>query len=309
MKRHILRSSGVLFLCAGIVVIIITLSLHDSYKSKMDDLLKNRVVVNKNEDGNSIRDGTGDLVESTLEDFSIEGIEEDQVIGEITKGTPIISIPKLNITVPVINGTDAYSLKLGAGKFEHSVDMGEVGNFAVAGHSSTIYNCIFNNLESIKLLDVIECYNEDGVLFKYYVTDTFKVDPDNVAVTYSSTDTRMTIVTCTDNGVRRFIVSAKLMSDEELDSYKKNLRTSLVNDVIALSDKSLVLDISSYIADNISLTKIPYVINYCNSVEIKPFFTNYILYKDKLNTNKHELDTIFNQTLGFDFKYFLDGGG
>lgn len=309
MKRRLLRCLGVVITVAGTFIVIITLGVHLKYSSKMNDLLENRVIVSSDVSDDTLIDSDtnslSETVESDIEDFAIESMEEDQKVAEIKEGTPVISIPSLDITVPVINGTDKNSLKLGAGKFEHSVEMGEKGNFAVAGHSSTIYNCIFNNLESIKLLDVIECYNSEGVLFKYYVINTFKTNPDNIGVTFSSEDTTMTIVTCTDNGTRRFIVSAKLMSDTELEDYKRNLKQILVDKAISIADDSSTIDVLSYFENVSSVTKIPYRVKYCNIEDTQAFFTNYILFKDKLKVNEHQLDTVFNQTIGFNFSSLL----
>lgn len=306
MKRLIVKFIGIICIIAGLVVVSITLYLHLDYESKMKELLNNRVILSDSQTSTSEQSMNNSVtIESDIEDFAIEELTEDQRIAEIKRGTPVIDIKSLNITVPVVNGTDKYSLKLGAGKFDHSVNMGEVGNFAVAGHSSTIYNCIFNNLESIQLLDEIDCYNEQGVLFKYYVIDKFKTTPDNIGVTFSSSQSTMTIVTCTDNGVNRFVVSAKLMSDDEISRYKRNLKQIIIERVINISDSYSNVDILSYLNSNTFFSKIPYRIKYCKVDDVDTFFSNYTVFKDKLKVKKHDLDMVFNHIIGVDFSTIL----
>lgn len=302
MRKKILLILSSIIVLSGVGLIVSTLYVHTTYVNKMDNLLESHVVYNA-----SSSDVTTEPEATTSNDLmtSIEVVEEDQKIKEIKKGTPIVEIPSLNIKVPVVNGTSSESLRVGAGKFENSVDMGDVGNFCIAGHSSTIYNCIFNNLESIKLLDAINCYNEEGKLFTYYVVDTFKTVPENYGVTLSTSEKTMTIVTCTENGTMRFIVSAKLMSDDELHDYKVSLQQSLVADAKNIANSMSDIDILSFIRKRDDISKIPYIVKFIGVEDTKPFFTNYIVSKDKLKVNKHSLDVNFNQSIGFNLNEIL----
>lgn len=303
MKKKVEKLSGVFIIVVGLILVVLTLIVHFSYVDKMNNLLSSRVITSDSNDDKKEKSKKND---SSLVDFTIEGLGEDQKVADIRDGIPVICIPSLDIKVPVINGTDKDSLKLGAGKFDNSVEMGEVGNFCVAGHSSTVYNCIFNDLESIKTLDEIDCIDANGVLYKYYVTDTFKTTPDNIGVTYSSNERTMTIVTCTDGGVSRFIVVAKLMSDDELASQKRKIKKVFSDKAISISDEYSDIDILSFLRNDYSSIKIPYSIDYsCLLENTDSFFTNYILSEDKLKMNKHKMDIVFNQTVGFDFSSFL----
>ena len=310
MRKKLFKVLGVLLISGGIILIVFTAYTHLSYSKKMSNLLDNRVIVSNSETEDTVDSNSSSNVEDTyivdsdIQDFAIESLDEDQKVAEIKTGTPVISIPSLNITVPVINGTDTYSLKLGAGKFEHSANMGDIGNFAVAGHSSTIYNCIFNDLESIQLLDEIDCYNETGKEFKYYVTNMFKTNPDNIDVTFSSTESTMTIITCTENGTRRFVVSAKLMSDDEFSKYKKSLKAIQLSKAVELADSESDIDIMTYLKSGSFISKIPYRIKYLVE-DYDSFFTNYVITKDKLKVNKHEYFIAFNNPLGVDLSAII----
>ena len=59
-------------------------------------------------------------------------------------------IPRLNIKMPVLEGTDNKALQVSAGHFESTDALGK-GNYCIAGHNSTIYAEIFNDLDQIKV--------------------------------------------------------------------------------------------------------------------------------------------------------------
>lgn len=283
MKKFLIILGSLIFI-SGFLTVFFTIREHTKYKSEMTNLLEDRVIITQSTTSQASQDQ-----ESTLVDFTIEGLGEDQKVN-ITEGTPVISIPSLGILAPIIDGTDDYSLKLGVGKFKNSVKMGEFGNFSLAGHSSTIYNQVFNGLENIKLLDKIECYDETGKVFNYYVVDKFKTDAYNVGVTHQTQDTRLTLVTCTEGGVRRFIVVALLMSDDELYEYKANLKREQVLTAINISDNCLDMDIASYFNNKNHSSKVYRVIDF----KYKEHFTinNFIFGGDRVDIRKVQRSSI-----------------
>ena len=295
-----------LLIFIGIVWTATVLILHIKYQRDMNTLIENRVIYrdtdsSTDEDSSTDSDST-DSLDSDINDLTIEVLTEDQKIGSIKKGTPIIRIPSLDITVPVVNGTDSYSLRLGAGKFSHSVNMGENGNFAVAGHSSTIYNCIFNDLESIKISDKIECFDARGVQYNYYVTNTFKTDPSNIDVTYSSNESVMTIVTCTDGGRNRFIVSAKLMTDKQFKKYRNNIKHKLVLKAKEIASEYTSVDVISYINKGYHVGRVPYYFKYMKVENIDPFFKNYVVSESIKLSSSDNRDVIIPQSFGLSNK-------
>ena len=87
---------------------------------------------------------------------------------------------------------------------------GENGNFCIAGHSSTVYNNVFNNLKNINLNDEIKITTSEGE-FTYLVSEIFETEPTNVGVLNQNNDLKeMTIVTCTNGGKDRLIVKGNL---------------------------------------------------------------------------------------------------
>lgn len=157
---------------------------------------------------------------------------ENQEVDDIVSGVKIVRIPALDIEVPLYQGTDEETLKKGAGIFDVSCELGEVGNFSIAGHSSSYYTAIFNKVEKgIKYLDKIEVVREDGEVFTYYVTETKIVMPSNVGVLLDKGKKELTLVTCSMQGNTRFVVTAELLSDEELNQ-KINEKATIYKDVL-----------------------------------------------------------------------------
>ena len=116
-------------------------------------------------------------------------------------------IPRLDIKVPVLEGTDNKSLQVSAGHFEGTGALGN-GNYCIAGHNSTIYAEIFNDLDQIQIGD--EMYlvdiDENRTRYKYIVTEYKKVEPSDTWVLKDFDDDRLTVISCTDDGKQRQVV-------------------------------------------------------------------------------------------------------
>lgn len=116
-------------------------------------------------------------------------------------------IPRLNIKVPVLEGTDSKALQVSAGHFEGTGALGK-GNYCIAGHNSTIYAEIFNNLDQIQIGD--EMYlvdnDENRTRYLYIVTEYKIVEPNQTEVLNDYGDNRLTVISCTDDGTQRQVV-------------------------------------------------------------------------------------------------------
>ena len=116
-------------------------------------------------------------------------------------------IPRLNIKVPVLEGTDSKALQVSAGHFEGTGALGN-GNYCIAGHNSTIYAEIFNGLDQIQIGD--EMYlvdtDEQRTRYTYIVTEYKTVEPSDTWVLNDYGDDRLTVISCTDDGTQRQVV-------------------------------------------------------------------------------------------------------
>src|SRR5688572_362122 len=126
----------------------------------------------------------------------------------------VLRIPKLNLKVPVFNGTDEWTLNRGAGRIIGTTRLGEVGNTGIAGHRDGF----FRGLKDISSGDVVELTTSRGTE-RYVVTQTQVTTPDDVSVLRPTATSSLTLVTCypfyfVGNAPQRFIVHASINGEE-----------------------------------------------------------------------------------------------
>ena len=104
-------------------------------------------------------------------------------LSEVLQGDEIgiIEIDSINLKNVIVQSTTKEYLKYYVCHFEESAMPGEEGNFALAGHSSYIYNQVFNNLHKVNMGDkiVIKTINDE---FTYIITETMEVQPSGTYV-------------------------------------------------------------------------------------------------------------------------------
>ena len=139
---------------------------------------------------------------------------------------PKLIIPKINVDVPVIYGVgsdNASQLKAMENGVAHfaipgaSSRPGQIGNTAIAGHSSNDildpgdYKFIFAQLEKLKVGDSIYAHYE-GKRYTYTITKTEVVLPTEInKLVYPTDKPVMTLITCTPIGtaLKRLLVTAE----------------------------------------------------------------------------------------------------
>ena len=150
--------------------------------------------------------------------YGYRKISRELYLRELLKDNINFVIPRLNIRVPVLEGTDNKALQVSAGHFEGTGALGK-GNYCIAGHNSTIYAEIFNDLAQIKIGDEMYLADVDENRTRYYyiVTEYKIVEPKQVEVLNDYGDDRLTVISCTDDGTMRQVVVGilKRNKDEE----------------------------------------------------------------------------------------------
>jgi sortase A len=122
----------------------------------------------------------------------------------------ILRIPKIQLEVPVLHGTDDITLNRGVGQIAGTAAPGEMGNIGIAGHRDGF----FRNLKEVNKGDVIEL--ETTTASAVYVVDRILVTgPDDVSVLKPRDTRSLTLVTCypfhfIGPAPRRFVVEATL---------------------------------------------------------------------------------------------------
>jgi LPXTG-site transpeptidase (sortase) family protein len=120
----------------------------------------------------------------------------------------IFTIEKLNIKVPIYNGTDDFVLDRGVGRIKGMAKMDEDGNLGISGHRDGF----FRVLKDIKVGDDIEIQTTRGVE-NYAVTSITIIPKSDVSILEPTAEKALTIVTCypfyfVGHAPKRYIVKA-----------------------------------------------------------------------------------------------------
>ncbi|MEN6315898.1 MAG: class D sortase [Clostridiaceae bacterium] len=107
-----------------------------------------------------------------------------------------MTIPKIDLVVPVVEGVEKADIKLAVGHVPDTAAPGETGNSAYAGHRSHTYGKFFHRLGEVELGDEIIVETKE-YKFKYIVTEIFEVNPDEVWVLDDIPEKSViTLITC-----------------------------------------------------------------------------------------------------------------
>jgi sortase A len=128
--------------------------------------------------------------------------KEGEVLGRI-------DIPRIGMSVAILQGTTARTLRLGVGHIAGTPLPGEGGNAGIAGHRDTF----FRDLKDIRASDEIQIETVAGV--SHYKVDWVQiVAPGDTGILAPSTDSSLTLVTCypfyyVGPAPERFVVHAR----------------------------------------------------------------------------------------------------
>lgn len=119
-----------------------------------------------------------------------------------------LEIPRLGISVMVLQGTEEATLVAGAGHVPGTPSPGGDGNVVIAAHRDTF----FRKLEGIEPGDRIRIATVRGT-YEYVVDSMETVDPDNTEAMESRDRNELTLITCfpfyyVGSAPKRFIVHA-----------------------------------------------------------------------------------------------------
>ncbi|MEO6237903.1 MAG: class D sortase [Vicinamibacterales bacterium] len=122
-----------------------------------------------------------------------------------------IEVPRLKLSAIAREGADVRTLRRAIGHIPGTAFPGDAGNAAFAAHRDTF----FRPLQSIRKGDEVVVTTTSGV-YRYSVTGTQVVEPEDVSVLDPTPGTTLTLVTCypfdfVGSAPQRFIVSASLL--------------------------------------------------------------------------------------------------
>lgn len=122
-----------------------------------------------------------------------------------------IELPRLKLSAVAREGVDDGTLNVAVGHVPGTALPGDSGNAAFAAHRDTF----FRPLRHVALGDVVTVSTPRGS-YRYRVTSTRVVNPDDVSVLDPTSDATLTLVTCypfsyVGSAPYRFIVRAELL--------------------------------------------------------------------------------------------------
>src|SRR4029077_2040551 len=125
-----------------------------------------------------------------------------------------LAAPSVKLSTTVLEGSDDATLSRGSGHIEDTPFPGQPGNVGIAGHRDTT----FRALRHIRVGDSLEFTTADR-LYRYRISKTLIVGPDDVYVLDPTDQPTLTLVTCypfefVGHAPRRFIVQAELVGEE-----------------------------------------------------------------------------------------------
>jgi sortase A len=126
----------------------------------------------------------------------------------------LMSIDKLDLKVPVYNGTDEINLNRGAGRIKGTAWIDSPGNLGIAGHRDGF----FRVLKDIEIGDSIDMLTFNGNS-EFVVSSITIVDPTDVSVLAATNTATITLVTCypfyfVGHAPKRYIVKGELVSNQ-----------------------------------------------------------------------------------------------
>ncbi|AEB75290.1 sortase [Clostridium botulinum] len=200
MKKKIIP---VLLIVIGLILIFTGIGLKIYSKNRETKLIKKfNEEIQLQKQNNKLNNN-----ENKKDDNKKENKKQNVNIG---KELALIEIPSIDLQSVIVEGMEKEQLRYYLCHFESTAMPGENGNFSIAGHSSFIYNEILNHLYEVNIGDVIKLKTKKGE-FNYVINYKFIVEPNEVEVLDQNKDKKtMTIVTCSNRGKKRLIVTAQM---------------------------------------------------------------------------------------------------
>ncbi len=159
-------------------------------------------------------DAAADIAVVTGPQFDFEGWETDDKAywDGLANGDVFgrLVIDRMGLDVVVVKGVDVADLKMGPGWAPYTDLPGPDGNCGISGHRTT-YMAPFRRIDGMQVGDTIDLYSPFR-RYRYTVTRTFTVTPDQVEVFDTTETPTLTLTACHPpySARYRFVVQAQM---------------------------------------------------------------------------------------------------
>ena len=196
------------------------------------------------------REGFEEAEDSDVDEYiEFTMLDDDQKVEKVALYQNVLEIPQLDILAYIGNDTEKETLKRGVGWHNNTAEPGMLGNCVIPGHSSSIYDCIFNNLHNIGILDTFIIWDKAGIKHVYYVTNKYVTDPYDTAILNKTVNgkSQTILYTCTDHGTRRLVVIGQEMDDYDLNKFKAELDKEVNYQLASLTTSNTETGLSKFL--------------------------------------------------------------
>jgi sortase A len=149
--------------------------------------------------------------------WSVQRIQayKDSLFEKVDAPLAVLRIPKIQLEVPVFNGTDDPTLNRGVGRIAGTAQVGAGGNLGLAGHRDGF----FRGLKDVAQGDMIELAHR-GQTDVYVIDEIQIVSPEDVSVLKPTEAPSLTLVTCfpfyfVGSAPQRYVVRASLRNSSQ----------------------------------------------------------------------------------------------
>ncbi|MEI2463561.1 class D sortase [Niallia taxi] len=151
--------------------------------------------------------------EAVVKEKKDDWVDEEQdnrFVPPTGESVGILEIPKIEGTLPIVEGTDPDDLEKGVGHFKGSYYPNENGQIVLSGHRDTV----FRRAGELELGDELRVVLPYGS-FSYEITSTKIVEADDqTIITLDNTNEELVLTTCypfsyVGNAPQRYIIFAK----------------------------------------------------------------------------------------------------
>jgi sortase A len=206
-----LRQLERLLLMAGVLMIALWMAAHIDgailSKAELQRFKNQRLVSAASSQGVALTSENPDFTlwsQRRVQDY------EESLAGQFAPAIAILRIPRIDLEVPVLEGTDELSLNRGVGHVIGTANPGEHGNMAIAGHRDGF----FRGLKDLSVGDAVEM-DTMGRTATYIIHRITIVDPDDISVLKPGPHASLTLITCypfyfVGSAPKRYIVQASV---------------------------------------------------------------------------------------------------
>jgi sortase A len=132
-------------------------------------------------------------------------------------GLTRVTIPKINLDLIVLEGTNYRALRVGPGHLQNTPAPGDLGNSVISAHRDTFFRHIYELTPG----DEIQVRRR-GHAFTFQVSGKKIVGPNDISVLKNTADAGLTLITCypiyyVGPAPKRLVVFSKLVRDEPAD--------------------------------------------------------------------------------------------